>query len=495
MKRRDFLKTVGYGIGGLSATTISYSCKTSSQRPNIIYILADDLGYGELGCFGQEKIRTPNIDRMAAEGMKFTQHYSGSPVCAPSRCTLLTGLHTGHCYIRDNDEMGGWGDPSKEGQRPLPADTVTIGHILKNAGYTTGVIGKWGLGGPESSGEPLHQGFDHWFGYLCQRQAHNYYPTHLWRNGKKYILEENEYFSAHQKFPEEHDPYDFDAYKQYSGKQYSVDLMTSEALEFIQTNKDKKFFLYLAYTVPHVSIQVPEDSLSEYLGTFPETPYTGDKGYLPHPAPRAGYAAMITRMDHQIGLILDLLKKLNLDENTLVIFSSDNGPTFNGGSDSEFFSSTGALRGLKCEVYEGGIRVPMIARWPGKIKAGSTTDHVSGFWDIMPTLADIARTKIPKNTDGISFKSTLFGEKNQKKHEYLYWEYHSYNGRQAVRMGDWKGIRLNVSKNREASLELYNLKSDLGEVYDVSQEHPEIVKKIAAIMNSRTPSEISKWNF
>jgi arylsulfatase len=251
----------------------------------------------------------------------------------------------------------------------------------------------------------------------------------------------------------------------------------------------------LAYPIPHVAIQVPEDSLSEYLGKFPETPYKGEQGYLPHPAPRAGYAAMITRMDYQIGLILNLLKKLNLDKNTLIIFSSDNGPTFNGGSDSEFFLSAGPLRGLKCEVYEGGIRVPMLARWPSMIEAGSIIDHVSAFWDIMPTLADIARIKIPKNTDGISFRPTLLGEKNQEKHSHLYWEYHSYNGRQAVRMGDWKGIRLNVSKNPEAPLELYNLKSDLGENHDVAAENPEVIKKIKAIMDSRAPSEVSQWNF
>ncbi|KPK76151.1 MAG: N-acetylgalactosamine-6-sulfatase, partial [Phycisphaerae bacterium SM23_30] len=308
------------------------------DKPNIIYILADDLGYGDLGCYGQKKIRTPNLDQLAADGIRFTRHYSGSTVCAPSRCVLLTGKHTGHCYIRSNYEMGGWGPDEPEGQLHIPADTITLSKLLRNAGYATAAVGKWGLGGPDTTGHPNRQGFDHWFGYLCQRVAHNYYPTHLWRNTQKVVLE-NDYFSAHQRLPEDKDPYDKASYAPYAGKQYSVDLMADEALQFIKTHKNQPFFLYLPFPVPHVALQVPEDSLKEYQNAFPETPYQGENGYLPHPAPRAAYAAMITRMDQHIGRIMNLLKQLSLDQNTLVIFSSDNGPTFNGGSDSAFFHS------------------------------------------------------------------------------------------------------------------------------------------------------------
>ena len=291
--RRTFLKTAGLGAVALSLPQFEFCTKTG-QRPNVIFILADDLGYGELGCYGQEKIMTPNIDKLAVQGMKFTDHYSGSTVCAPSRCVLLTGKHTGHSYIRGNDEMNErgdvWKDRNLEGQRPLLPDTHTVGTLYQKAGYTTGAIGKWGLGGPGDSGEPNKQGFDHWYGYLCQRVAHNYYPTHLWRNGKKHILEGNEYFYPHQKLPEDRDPSDKASYAEYSGKQYSMDMMVEEALGFIRNNRENPFFLYLPFPVPHVSIQVPEDSLKEYEGVFPETPYKGEKGYLPHPAPRAGYA-------------------------------------------------------------------------------------------------------------------------------------------------------------------------------------------------------------
>jgi len=467
----------------------STGCKTRSRSPNIIYILADDLGYGELGCYGQEKIRTPSIDRLAAEGMKFTQHYSGSPVCAPSRCVLLTGKHTGHAYIRANDEMPDrgdvWKDPSLEGQRPLPPGTATISRLLQEKGYTTGAIGKWGLGGPGSTGEPNRQGFDFWYGYLCQRVAHNYYPTHLWRNGRKEFLEGNTYFYPHQKFPEDKDPYDKTAYSPYQGKTYSMDVMVEEALRFIRRNKDVPFFLYLPFPVPHAAIQVPEDSLKEYEGAFPETPYLGDKGYLPHPSPRAGYAAMVTRMDREIGRILSLLEELGLAEKTLVMFSSDNGPTFNGGTDSSFFQSSGPLRGLKTTLYEGGIRVPMIARWKGKIEPGSETDHVSAFWDFLPTIAELLGMEPPPETDGLSFLPTLLGKpEKQRKHAYLYWE---YNGKQAVRMGDWKAIR-NAAKG---SMELYDLGKDIGETLDLSRKRPDIVAKIEAIMEeARTKSEL-----
>jgi len=487
--RRNFLKTAGLGAVGFAVTQFEFCGKKSLQRPNIIFILADDLGYGELGCYGQEKIRTPNINRLAAQGIKFTQFYSGSPVCAPSRCVLMTGKHTGHSYIRDNDEMGErgdvWRDPDLEGQRPLQQGTVTIGTLLQKTGYTTGAIGKWGLGGPGNSGDPNKQGFDHWYGYLCQRIAHNYYPTHLWRNNKKHILEGNEYFYSHQKLPEDRDPYDKVSFEEYSGKQYSMDLMVEEALTFIKNNKEKSFFLYLPFPVPHVSIQVPEDSLKEYEGVFPEVPYRGEKGYLPHPAPRAGYAAMITRMDREIGRIMALLKKLGIEENTLVVFSSDNGPTFNGGTDSEFFKSAGPLRGLKTTLYEGGIRVPLVARWPGKIKPGSESNLISAFWDFLPTFTELLDIDIPDDIDGISLLPTLLGRpEEQKKHDYLYWE---YKGRQAVRLGDWKAVSHGVDSN----IELFYLKKDIGEQLNVAEENPEVAARITDIMrNARTESEL-----
>jgi len=487
--RRDFLKAVGIGTASLAIPLGHLGCKKTQPPPNIIYILADDLGYGELGCYGQTKIKTPHIDSLAAQGMRFTQHYSGSPVCAPSRCTLMTGKHTGHAYIRDNDEMAWrgdvWHDPALEGNLPLLAGTTTIGTILQQQDIRTGAIGKWGLGGPANSGEPNQQGFDFWLGYLCQRMAHNYYPTHLWKNREKLMLEGNEYFFPHQKFPEDKDPLDKSSYAAYKGRTYSMDVMAEEALDFIRRNKNTPFFLYLPFPVPHAAIQVPDDSLAEYEGAFPETPYPGDKGYLPHPAPRAGYAAMITRMDREIGRILTLLDELGLADNTLVMFSSDNGPTFNGGTDSAFFQSAGPLRGLKTMLYEGGIRVPMIARWPGRIAPGSQTDHISAFWDVLPTITDILGCGAPPDIDGVSFLPTLLGNpSNQEKHEYLYWE---YSGKQAVRMGDWKAYL----PAQGGDMELYDLAADIGEQDNMASTHPEIAERIAEIMKTaRTESEL-----
>jgi len=496
IKRRDFLKTLGFGLSAAAFTGILNRCRPlTDSKPNIIYILADDLGYGELGSYGQKKIKTPCLDKLAAQGIKFSQHYSGSPVCAPSRCTLLTGKHTGHAFIRDNDEMRErgdvWNDPSIEGQRPLPAETVTLGTLLQNSGYSTCAVGKWGLGGPDSSGEPNRMGFDHWYGYLCQRQAHNYYPTHLWRNQGKHILEGNQYFSPHQKFPENADSADPANYSAYSGKQYAPDLMTEEALTFIRQQQDKPFFLYLAYPVPHVALQVPEDSLTEYACAFPETPYLGDKSYLPHQTPRAAYAAMISRMDRDIGRIMSCLQELGLDNNTIVFFSSDNGPTYAGGVDYEFFNSAGALRGLKGSLFEGGIRVPLIVHWQGRIKAGLKSNHISAFWDILPTICDIAGITPAPDTDGISFAPSLFADKTQPQHEYLYWEFRSYGGQQAVRMGKWKAIRTDLRKeNTDTTIKLYDLQSDPEEQNNVAEEHPEVIEKIRTIfLSARIESE------
>ncbi len=473
MKRRDFIKAVSVGAANVALSGCVESLQhigsgASSGRPNIVFILADDLGYAELGCYGQKKIRTPNIDKLAAHGMKFTQHYSGSPVCAPSRCTFMTGKHTGHAQVRNNKQVGGkegWELGSTiGGQWPLKAGTITVAKILKDAGYTTGAFGKWGLGRVGTTGDPNKQGFDHFFGYICQRQAHTFYPNHLWRDGQIQWLKANK-----------------------NGKQqvYSHDIIANEALKFIKDNKDRPFFLYVPFTIPHVALQVPEDSLAEYKGKWPDPPYKADKGYVPHPNPRACYAAMVTRMDRDVGRIIALLKELSLENQTLVIFSSDNGPTYAGGADSAFFESAGPLRGLKGSVYEGGIRVPFIARWPDRIKAGSTTDHVSAFWDFLPTCCELLGQKHPSDIDGISMLPTLLGESlRQKRHEYLYWE---LSGRQAVRMGNWKAVR--TKPNRKT--ELYNLKKDIGEQRDVADEHPEIVAKIADIFkNGRTESDV-----
>jgi arylsulfatase len=455
----------------------------------VVFILADDLGYGEVGAYGQEKIRTPSIDRIAREGMLFTHHYSGSPVCAPSRCVLLTGLHTGHAYIRDNDEMNErgdvWHDPDLEGQRPLLEGTFTMGLLFQNAGYVTGAVGKWGLGGPGSSGEPNRQGFDHWYGYLCQRVAHNYYPTHLWRNGEKDLLEGNEYFYPHQRLPEEADPADPASYAPYAGGDYSMDFMAEEARAFIREHADVPFFLYLPFPVPHAALQVPEESVAEYADAFPETPYRGEQGYLPHPKPRAAYAAMVTRMDREIGSILDLLDELGLAEDTLVLFTSDNGPTFNGGTDSEFFESAAGFRGLKTELYEGGIRVPLVARWPGTIPPGSVSDLPSAFWDFLPTFAELTGQTLPAPTDGVSILPTLEGNPDgQPSREYLYWE---FQGRQAVRLGKWKAYR----QASDGAFELYDLEADRGETSNVAGEHQEIVDRISSIMGeARTRSEL-----
>jgi len=472
MKRRDFLKATGFAAAALSLANYEDAIQAVSaqgkNKPNIIYILADDLGYAEVGCYGQEKIKTPNIDKLAAEGMKFTQHYSGNPVCAPSRCTLMTGLHTGHAQVRGNKQMGGkegWVLGSTiGGQYPIRADTVTVAKILKKAGYTTGAFGKWGLGQVGTTGEPNKQGFDHFYGYICQRQAHTYYPNHLWRDGKVEWIKANK-----------------------GGKEeaYSHDLIAAEALKFIKANKNRPFFCYVPFTIPHVALQVPEDSLAQYKGRWPDPPYTGDKGYFPHPNPRACYAAMVTRMDRDTGRIMSLLKELGLDKNTLVIFTSDNGPTFNGGSDSAFFESAKPLRGLKGSVYEGGIRIPYIARWPGRIQAGSTSDHISAFWDFLPTCCELIGDYPPTKIDGLSMLPTLLGQpQKQKKHKYLYWE---LRGQQAVRIGKWKGLRLKPDRK----IQLYNLEQDISESNDVADEYPDIVAEVAEIFKTgRTGSEV-----
>ena len=402
------------------------------KRPNIIYILADDLGYGDVGCYGQLKVRTPNIDKLAAEGMMFTQHYAGSTVCAPSRCSLLTGLHTGHCYIRGNYETGGY-------QKAIPAETVTIAEVLKGVGYNTSCIGKWGLGGPDTEGLPNLQGFDHFFGYLGQVQAHNYYPDHLWRNTEQVPL---------------------------GGTVYSHDLLTEEALGFIAQNEKDPFFLYLAYTIPHSAIEVPE------IGDYASEDWSDTE---------KKFAAMVTRMDADVGRIIDLLKKLGLDSNTIVMFTSDNGPHSEGGHSASYFDSNGIYRGIKRALYEGGIREPMVVRWPGKIKPGIVSDHISAMWDIFPTCCELAGAQTPDGLDGISFVPALLG-KSQKQHEYLYWEFHEYGGKQAVRKGKWKGVRLNMKTVADPPVELYDLEADPSESTNLTSGNPTKAAELKALM-------------
>ena len=460
--RRDFIKTIGLA----TASSMLPASVIAAQRgkPNIIFILADDLGYGDLGCYGQKTIKTPNIDKLAAEGMKFTDHYAGSTVCAPSRCCLMTGLHTGHAIVRAN------------GNVPLRPSDVTVAELLKRRGYTTGIIGKWGLGEPGTTGIPNKQGFDYWFGYLNQRHAHNYYPEYLWRNEEKYELknEVNHIIGGRDRTP---------GGVATKRVEYSHDLFAAEALNFVERNKDKPFFLYLPFTIPHANNEAGKKGM--------EVPSFGQYADKDWPEPQKGHAAMITRMDGDIGKLMALLKRLDIDKNTIVMFSSDNGPHKEGGADPAFFKASGTLKGYKRALYEGGIRVPMIARWPGKIKAGSKTDHISAFWDFLPTCCELAGSDIPNGIDGISMVPTLLGwQRRQMKHEALYWEFHEQGKKQAVRMGDWKGVRLNVAKRPDGPIELYNLKDDIGEKNDVANRHPETVAKIEKLMKSaRTPSE------
>lgn len=481
---------------------------SQQNTPNIIYFLADDLGYGEVGAYGQEKIKTPNIDALVASGMKFTQHYSGAPVCAPARYILLTGKHSGHTYIRGNDEWAERGDvwnykkmfvnAGLEGQRPIPDSTTTLAKLLKTKGYATGIFGKWGLGAPNTEGVPNEQGFDEFFGYNCQRQAHNLYPSHLWHNDKKVLLN-NELIAPHQQLDSLADPYDEKNYERYTQKQYAPTLIHEQALAFIDDHAEKPFFLYYASPLPHLPLQAPHDLVETYRKQFgKEIPYVGDKGYFPNHYPKATYAAMITYLDQQLGELVAKLKSLGLYENTLIIFSSDNGPTYTGGVDYEFFESAkpfgngyGRTKGF---VHEGGIRVPMVAHWPGHIQPGSTTDHISAFYDVLPTLCDVVGIKPPSGIDGISFTPVLLGEK-QPQHDFLYWEFPSYEGQQAVRMGKWKGIRKNIFEGN-MKVELYDLETDIEETSDVAEQHPEVVKKIEAIMlQEHTTAKNKKFRF
>ena len=466
---------------------------TTTTKPNIIYIYADDLGYGELGSYGQEKIKTPNLDRLSGEGMRFTQHYSGSPVCAPARAMLMTGMHAGHSYIRGNHELGGFADTAERGQLPLHRESFTVADLLKGAGYQTALVGKWGMGMTTGEGSPLKHGFDYFYGYLDQKQAHNHYPTHLWENEK--------WDTLRQEFIDVHKAIDWAVateadFNQYKGVDYAPAKQTEKAMAFIERSKEKPFFLYLAYTLPHLSLQVPDEWVARYQGTFDEKPYYGQNGYTPHQYPLSAYAAMISYLDAQVGAIMQQVKDLGLDENTIIMFSSDNGATFSKAVNTDFFNSSAGLRGLKMDLYEGGIRVPFIARWPGHIAAGTSSDLVSTQYDFLATMAGLTNRESPPN-DGISFLPALTGKPaQQKKHEFLYFEYPEKGGQVAIRMGDWKGVKTNLKEDPAAPWQLFDLKTDRNESRDIAANYPEILRKFDAIIRSQhTEPAIASWKF
>ncbi len=421
-------------------------------RPNIIFILVDDLGYGDVGAFGQQMIPTPHLDRMAEQGMRFMQHYAGSTVCAPSRATLLSGQHTGHVWQRGN---------GRHNFRPDPQDICFASH-LQESGYATAMIGKSGLSGHSEDGAfPNTKGFDYFFGFVSHRAAHRHYPQLLWRNGEP----------VH--YPDNHGR---------EGVHYTGDLFTVDALQWIRDHHEQPFFLHFALQNPHADLHVPDEWRQMFVGQFDESPYEGAH-YRAERYPRSTFAGMIAHLDDSVGQVLALIEELGIEENTLVIFTSDNGPHNVGGHDHNFFNSNGPFRGIKRDLYEGGIRVPTIAWWPGTVEAGGETDHISAFWDFAPTAIELAGARPMAQTDGISYVPTLLGEGEQAVHEYLYWEFHERGGKQAVRMGDWKAVRLNARREANSPIELYNLASDPGEQHNVADQHPDIVRQMQRIMH------------
>ncbi|MHC4876340.1 MAG: arylsulfatase [Planctomycetota bacterium] len=468
--------------------------RAADNRPNIVFIVADDLGYRELGSFGQKKIRTPNLDRLASQGLKLTQHYCGNAVCAPSRCVLMTAKHPGHAYVRSNKST------PPEGQWPIPDEEITLAEVLQTQGYVTGAFGKWGLGGPGSCGDPMVQGINRFFGYNCQAHAHSYYPSYLWDNDKHITLNNNPPVPGHKGLAKGADPADPRSYDEFKGQDYAPDRINAAALEFVKSNKDRPFFLYYPTIIPHVALHVPDEELKPYLELgWKDPPFTkaSGYGYTPHFTPRAAYAAMITRMDRYVGNVLNLLDELGLSDNTIVVFSSDNGTTHLGEEvDYNFFESVGELRGLKGSLYEGGVRVPTIVRWPEKVKAGSEDDRISGFEDWMPTLLELIgapQAATPEGIDGISLAPTLLGRK-QKPRPFLYREFPSYGGQQTIRVGNWKAVRQKMARAnslKNVKTELYNIAEDISEKNDVSAQHPDIVAKLEKMMaENRVPSEV-----
>lgn len=460
MERHNCLFTLAFAC---ATTILAVAAAPAVSKPNIIYILADDLGYGDLSCYGQTHFKTPHIDALAAEGLRFTQHYSGSTVCAPTRSCIMTGLHTGHTPVRGNREH------QPVGQSPIPADTVTVAKLLKQAGYATGMYGKWGLGYPGSEGDPIKQGFDEFFGYNCQRNAHSYYPAFLFHNDRKIELD---------------------------GKTYSHDLIMEKALAFIRRNATQSFFCYMPVTIPHAAMHVPEPYVKPYREKFAQ--FEGTVGKYAGPTvtnPVAAFAGMMTKLDEGVGQVMALLKELKLDDNTIVMFSSDNGPHMEGGHKPDFFDSNGPLTGHKRAVTEGGIRVPLIARWPGKVPVGKESNHISAHWDLLPTFCELAGATAIPQVDGISFVPTLLGQSaRQKPHDYLYWEFFEQGGKRAVRMGKWKAIQRNLQKPKPGPILLYDLEQDLAEKTDVAGTHPDVVSRIEVIFKeAHSPSLL--WKF
>jgi len=440
--QKYFLPTISLA---LSFVFINAQNLQNTQKPNVIFILVDDLGYGDLSCYGQEKFETQEIDRLATEGIRFTQHYSGSTVCAPSRCALMTGKHTGKGLVNKN----------YPGDFPLPENTLTVARIFKEKGYSTALIGKWGLGNPTNSGSPLNQGFDYFYGYHSQMQAHGHYPKYLWKNNKKIYLEGN---------------------KNKNRKQHSQSLFTKEAKTFIKRNATKPFFLHITYAIPHADLDAKEDWLSKFDGKYPEKPFRNKfSGYRTMKNPRATFAAMISQMDSDVGEINQLLKELGIDKNTLLIFTSDNGAHAEGGADPEFFNSTGGLRGIKRDLYEGGIRVPFIAKWPYKIEANTKSDCVTAFWDFMPTVTDLLNVPLTEDLSGISYLPALLGEPQDNTKQAFYWK---FKNKQALRQGNWKILKINNE------IELYDLSNDAYEKNNLVKKYPDIAKKLIYLMEN-----------
>lgn len=496
-------------FGCQNKSTSKQTEQQSNQKPNIIYILADDLGYGDLGVYGQTKIETPNIDALAHEGMLFTQHYSAAPVCAPARASLLTGLHGGHASIRGNDEWQERGnvwdyramikDSTLEGQRPMPKNTVTIAQLLQSVNYKTAIVGKWGLGAPQTASIPTKMGFDYFFGYNCQRQAHTYTPVHLYENENRFYLK-NDTIAPHAGLAKDSDEFSKDAYANFTQPDYSPTIIFDKMMGFIEKNKKDPFFMYWASPIPHIPLQAPQNWIDYYVKKFgDEEPYFFKKergSYFPARYPRATYAAMISYLDENVGKLVKYLKEEGLYDNTLIVFTSDNGAANGSGLDLEFFNSGGVFdehygKG-KGFVYEGGVRVPMIATWPAKIKAGSKSHHISAFYDVMPTFNEIANVKTEAKTDGISFYNALTNSNKQKEHEYLYWEFSGYNGQVAVRMGKWKMIWKNIKKGNKG-VELYDLEGDIKEEHNIMSQHPELLEKFFDIIKKEhtTPENVS----
>jgi len=443
----------------------------SHQRPpNIIYIYADDLGYGELGCYGQEIIHTPNIDALAERGMRFTTHYSGSPVCAPSRCVLMTGYDTGRSYIRDNSPWARRVNPMGQGQEPLIDSAVTLAELLQARGYRTGVAGKWGLGGPQTQGIPTNQGFDDFFGYHCQWIAHSYYPDHLWHNEEQIPFNDNPVPSSLRL---NEAPQDWSVIE---GEHYAPDAIAEHALAFIAdaAQRDQPFFFWYASVIPHVALHIPADQIERYgyPASMDPVPYLGNRGYTAHPRPHAAYASMITYLDEQVGRIVALLEEQGIADNTLIIFSSDNGASYAGGADAAYFNSVAGLRGLKGSCFEGGIRVPMIAGWPGHIAPGTTSDLVCAQVDMLPTLIQVAGGEAPEGIDGVSLLPTLTGQGEQQISDFYYWE---LGQRQAIRQGDWKLVR-EFNRPGAPAVYLFNLADDPNEETNLADQHPQRVR-------------------